>query len=179
MCSPGQHNEALSRTTWFECTSDEKGGKDVQPHMHLLTTSYFHSHEWGPHTDSPYCCQTVQAKTFHNTSSTQCSEKLCLGFAPSRTLGEDMVCLRGCKSIERFRGRAVEKERWFSFLRNLESYVILPSALHVVCSSFYTMFAQLSTAKLLLLLLCFWWTFRNGCGLDGDGDWISHQFGFA
>lgn len=27
MCSPGQHNEALSRTTWFECTSDEKGGK--------------------------------------------------------------------------------------------------------------------------------------------------------
>lgn len=44
-CSPGQHNEALSGTTWFECTSDGEGERDVQPHMHLLTTSYFHSHE--------------------------------------------------------------------------------------------------------------------------------------
>lgn len=27
MCSSGQHNEALSRKTWFECTSDGKGGE--------------------------------------------------------------------------------------------------------------------------------------------------------
>lgn len=56
------------------------------------------------------------------------------------------------------RERALEKERWVAFLRNLESSVILPSVLHVV--SFYTMFAKLSTAKLVLLLffrmlLCF------------------------
>lgn len=78
-CSPVQHNKALSRMTWFEYTSDRKGksrGKRCTPHMHLLTTSYFHSHEWGPHTDSPHCHQTVRAKTFHNMSSIQCWEKL-------------------------------------------------------------------------------------------------------
>lgn len=53
-----------------------------------------------------------------------------------------------------------EKERWVAFLRNLGSSVILPSVLHVVSSSFYTMFAKLSPAKLVLLLflrllLCF------------------------
>lgn len=96
-CSPGQHNTALSRTTWFECTSDGRG-RDVQPHMHLLTTSYFHSHEWGPHTDSPHYFQTVRAKTFHNMSSTQCREKLFLGFAPSRTLREDRVCLQAARA---------------------------------------------------------------------------------
>lgn len=58
------------------------------------------------------------------------------------------------------REHALEKERWVAFLRNLESSVILPSVLHVVSSSFYTMFAKLSTAKLVLLLffrllLCF------------------------
>lgn len=52
----------------------------------------------------------------------------------------------GCKSTECFR------ERWFAFLRNLESNLILPSVLHVVSSSFYTMFSELSIAKLVLLL---------------------------
>lgn len=32
MCSPGQHNKALSRTTWFECTSDGKGERRTAPY---------------------------------------------------------------------------------------------------------------------------------------------------
>lgn len=107
MCSPGQHNKALSRTAWFEYTSEGKR-RDVQPHMHLLTTSYFHSHEWGPHTDSPHFRQTVRAKTFHNTSSIQCREKLFLVFALSRTLRE--VCLRAARA-KRASEKALARKR--------------------------------------------------------------------
>lgn len=32
MCSPGQYNEALSRTMWFECTSDRKGERCSAPY---------------------------------------------------------------------------------------------------------------------------------------------------
>lgn len=32
MCSPGQHNKALSRTTWFEYTSDGKGERCTAPY---------------------------------------------------------------------------------------------------------------------------------------------------
>ena len=32
MCSPGQHIDALSRTTWFECTSDGKGQRCTAPY---------------------------------------------------------------------------------------------------------------------------------------------------
>lgn len=98
--SPVQHNKALSRTTWFEYTSDRKGkrgGKRCTPHMHLLTTSYFHSHEWGLHTDSPYCHQTVRAKTFHNTSSIQSWEKLFFGVCIKQNPKEGLSL--GCESI--------------------------------------------------------------------------------
>lgn len=162
-------------------TLQTERGRDVQPHMHPLTTSYFHSHEWGPHTDSPHCCQTVRAKTFHNTSSTQCREKVFLAFALSRTHREGRFCLQAARP---WRGleRALEKERWVAFLRNLESSVILPSVLHVVSSSFYTMFAKLSTAKLVLLFVfqavaLSWCTFKSCCLLNDDGDQSSHKHG--
>lgn len=155
-------------------------GRDVQPHMHLLTTSYFHSHEWGPHTVSPHCCQRVRAKTFHNMSSTQCREKVFLGFALSRTRREDRVCLQAARELQRELWR---KKDGSPFLRNLESSVILPSVLHVVSCSFYTMFAKSFTATLVLLLLFLtaaaaafvlmniW---KNGWRSEGDGGRSPH-----
>lgn len=73
--------------------------------------------------------------------------KLFLGFAPSRTLGEDRVCLHAA-AARRASESLKEKERRVAFLRNLASNVVLLSVLHVVWSSFYMMFA-----KFVLLLL--------------------------
>lgn len=84
-------------------TLQTERGRDVQPHMHLLTTSYFHSHEWGPHTDSPHCRQTVRAKTFHNTSSIQCWEKLFLGLHRAEPSGRSVFRLQEHRALQRER----------------------------------------------------------------------------
>lgn len=74
-------------------------GRDVQPCMRLLTTSYFHRYEWGPHTDSPHCCQTIRAKTFHNMSSTQCSEKSLSWVCTERKPEGGQGLSSGCESF--------------------------------------------------------------------------------
>lgn len=89
--------------------------REAQAQMHLLTTSYIPGHEWGPHTDIPYCYQMLKAKTFRN-ASTQCKENVVLHFSSCKTFKEDKV-------------RERESERLlFSEMGN----VILPSVLHVV-----------------------------------------------
>lgn len=91
--------------------------------------------------------------------------KLFLGFAPSRTLGEDRVCLHTA-AARRASESLKEKERRVAFLRNLASNVVLLSVLHVVWSSFYMMFA-----KFVLLLfpdhgfVLIWFD----CRCDADG----------
>lgn len=89
--------------------------RDVQPHMHLLTTSYFHSHEWGPHTDGPRFRQTARAKTFHNTSSIQCREKLFFGVFTEQNPQGGLSS--GCKSKESLRESSGEEEKRVAFLR--------------------------------------------------------------
>lgn len=126
--------------------------------MHLLTTSYFHCHEWGPHTDSPHSCQIVRAKTFHNTSSIRCWEKPFLGFAPNRTLGE--VCL----------GEHAEPQRASS--RNREAGCFSQKsrrASYYLRSFMWSKCLFLSWAELVILvfptLFC-----RNTCLSVSDGD---------
>lgn len=157
-------------------TLQTERGRDVQPHMHLLTTSYFHSHEWGPHTDSPHCRQTVRAKTFHNTSSIQCWEKLFLGLHRAEPSGRSVFRLQEHRELQRER----ETGCFFSEIWRAVSYY--PQSFMWSKGLFIPFFfAKLSTAKLILLLFfqtvaLLRWTFKNPCRSVGHGDWSSHQF---
>ncbi len=156
-------------------------GRDVQPHMHLLTTSYFHSHEWGPHTDSPHCCQTVRAKTFHKMSSTQCREKL-LGLHRAEPLGR-AGSVFSLQEHESFRERARFRERemgCFSQKSGEQCHITLSSScglklfLYHVCKIVY---CKTGFTFVFPTVALFWWTFKNCCRSDCDGDWSSYQFG--
>lgn len=153
-------NKALSRIMWFDYNSEGKGERR-RAHMHLLTTSYFHCHEWGPHTDSPHFCQIVGAKTSHNTSSIQCWEKHFLGFAANRTLGE--VCLWEHAELQRERARRDREAGCFSQKsRRVSDYLqsfmwsnglFLSSAKLVSLLFLQICFVLLSITETLILLL--------------------------
>lgn len=101
MCLTGKHNEALSRTTWSECASDRKG--DVQPHMLLLSTSYFHNHESGPHTQHPLLSDSPSQSLSHHVVYTIQGGKSFLRLQWVKPLGRAGCLQTECWAPERGR----------------------------------------------------------------------------
>lgn len=139
MCSCGQHNKALSRTTWFEYTSDGKGERCTAPyastHHIIFPQPWMRPSHRQPPLLSDSQSQNLSQHVFY-TMKRKTLPWVCTEQNPEGGQGLSS----GCKSIESFREREREsfreRERWVAFLRNLESSVILPSILHVVSSSF-------------------------------------------
>lgn len=104
MCSPGQHNEALSRTTWFECTSDRKGERCTAPyastHHIIFPQPWMRPSHRQPPLLSDSQSQNLSQHVFYTM------QRKSLGFAPSRTLGEDRLCLQAARAY-----KASERER--------------------------------------------------------------------
>lgn len=100
---------------------------DVKAHMRILTTWFFHCHEWWHYIDSTHSCQIVRAKISHNKSSILHWDLK--GFCPMQN-PERVLSARAYRASER-----VERHRgWLVFLKTPE--IILPSVLHVVFRSF-------------------------------------------
>lgn len=117
VCSPGQHNEALSRMTWFECTSDGKGKRCTAPYAsthHVIFPQPWmrSSHRQPPllsDSQSQNLSQDVLYTMQRKTLSWVCTEQNPWG---------GQALSSGCKTIERFRERALQKERWVCISQN-------------------------------------------------------------
>lgn len=116
MCSCGQHNKALSRTTWFEYTSDGKGERCTAPyastHHIIFPQPWMRPSHRQPPLLSDSQSQNLSQHVFY-TMKRKTLPWVCTEQNPEGGQGLSS----GCKSIESFRervrerGRALEKER--------------------------------------------------------------------
>lgn len=99
MCSPGQHNEALSRTTWFECTSDEKrGGKMCSPICNYSPHHISTAMNEALTQTAPTAVRQSEPKPFTTCPLHNAVKNSFLGLHQVRTLGEDTVCLQAARA---------------------------------------------------------------------------------
>lgn len=112
----GLHNKALSTTQHGLNMLQNERGRDAKAHMHILTTWFFHCHEWWLYIDSPHSCQIVRAKTSHNKSSIQHRGKKRI--FPHTEPPERSVC----KSTQSFR-ESKETQRLIDFPKNSRNHV--------------------------------------------------------
>lgn len=153
MCSPRQHNKALSRTTWFEYTSERKEERCTAPyastHHIIFPQPWMRPSHRQPPLSSDSQSQNLSQHVFY-TMQRKTLFGVCTEQNPQGGLSS------GCKSKESLRESFGEKEKRVAFLRICKAVSYYLQSFMWCEGLFIANFAKLSPAKPLLLLFECW-----------------------